>query len=202
MRQASSRDVFRYWDRLRGTRAAPDRSEIDPGAIRASLPDVFLLARDAAYRYPFRLAGMSVCALFGRELRDSAFMALWSPDAAPVISSLVQSVIDDSAGVVTGITGRNAEEQVLDLELLLLPLTCRDRVRARVIGVLSAPQQPYWLAIRPVLSLQSGDVRFVGPAVDNAARKLVAGRDNPLRGPGFTVYPADPRRPIPRNIQG
>lgn len=80
MRQASSRDLFAYWNVLRGTRNAPDRSEIDPGAIRVSLPDVFLLGFDPARSFPFRLAGMAVCALFGRELRDSPFTALWASE--------------------------------------------------------------------------------------------------------------------------
>jgi hypothetical protein len=191
MRQASTRDLFAYWDVLRGSRKAPDRAEIDPGAIRASLPDVFLLGLDAQRRYPFRLAGTSVCALFGRELRDTAFQALWSPTGAVAMAKLVQCVIDDSAGAVTGITGRNEDGDMVDLEMILLPLASRDGGRARVIGAVSAPRPPYWLGIRPVVTLQSGGVRFVGPAVDTpSARKLVAGRDNPLAGPGFVVYPA------------
>lgn len=201
MRQASTRDLLAYWNALRGARPAPDRSEIDPGAIRASLPDVFLLGLDAARRYPFRLAGMAVCALFGRELRDTAFASLWSPASEPVMAKLVQSIVDDNAGVITAITGRNEAGQSLELELLMLPLTCRDGERARLIGALSALQPPYWLGIRPVVTLQSGDVRFVGAAVDGAGRKFVAGHENPLRGPGFVVYPAGPRQPIPRNAQ-
>jgi hypothetical protein len=195
MRQASTRDLFAYWDALRGSRKAPDRSEIDPGAIRASLPDVFLLGLDAQRRYPFRLAGTSVCALFGRELRDTAFSALWSQTGGVAMTKLVQCLIDDSAGAVTGITGRNEDGDMVDLEMILLPLTCRDSERARLIGAVSAPRPPYWLGIRPVLTLQSGGVRFVGPAVETAfARKFVAGRDNPLAGPGFVVYPARSRK--------
>jgi hypothetical protein len=107
MRQASTRDLFAYWNALRGSRKAPDRAEIDPGAIRSSLPDVFLLRLDAQHRYPFRIAGTSVCALFGHELRDTAFQALWSPTGGIAMAMLLQCVIDDSAGAVTGITGRN-----------------------------------------------------------------------------------------------
>jgi hypothetical protein len=202
MRQPSSRDLFAYWDALRGTRPAPDRSEIDPGAIRASLPDVFLLGFDPARRYPFRLAGMSVCALFGRELRDTAFTALWAPAAEPAMAKLVQCVIDDCIGAVTAITGENETGQTLDLELLLLPLICRDGERARVIGALSASTPPYWLGIRPVQTLQAGDMRFVGPAVDGAGRKFVAGRANLLTGPGFVVYPAIPRQPYSTKSSG
>jgi hypothetical protein len=203
MRQASTRDLLAYWNVLRGTRPAPDRSEIDPGAIRASLPDVFLLGLDAARRYPFRLAGMAVCALFGRELRDSSFTALWSPASGPAMAGLLQGIIDDNAGVVTGVTGRNEAGQSLELELLMLPLACRDGERARLIGALSALQPPYWLGIRPLVTLQTGDVRFVGAAVDGTGREFAAGHENPLRGPGFVIYPASAGqgRLFPRNAQ-
>ncbi len=43
MKHAASRALHAYWDRLRGTRAAPDRADLDPGAIRSLLGDVYLL---------------------------------------------------------------------------------------------------------------------------------------------------------------
>jgi hypothetical protein len=195
MRQASTRELFAYWDALRGSRKAPDRREIDPGAIRAILPDVFLLGLDVQRHYRFQLAGTSVCALFGRELRDTAFSTLWSPTCGLAMAKLVQCVIDDCAGALTDITGSNEDGDTVDLEMILLPLICRDSERARLIGAVSAPRPPYWLGIRPVLTLQTGGLRFVGPAVETAfARKFVAGRENPLAGPGFVVYPAGPRQ--------
>lgn len=195
MRQASTRELFAYWDALRGSRKAPDRREIDPGAIRAILPDVFLLGLDVQRHYRFQLAGTSVCALFGRELRDTAFSTLWSPTCGLAMAKLVQCVIDDCAGALTDITGSNEDGDTVDLEMILLPLICRDSERARLIGAVSAPRPPYWLGIRPVLTLQTGGLRFVGPAVETAfARKFVAGRENPLAGPGFVVYPAGPRK--------
>lgn len=202
MRQPATCEVLDYWNLLRGKRYAPDRDEVDPGAIRASLPDVFLLGFDAARRYPFRLAGMSVCALFGRELRDTAYMTLWTAGAAPGMADLLQSVVEDSTGAVIAVTGHNEVGQKLDLELLLLPLTCRGGERARVLGALSAPRPPYWLGVRPLVALQSGDLRFVGAAVDSLGRKFVSGRQNPLTGPGFVVYPAGAPDPISRNPQG
>ena len=54
MRQPSSRDLFGLLGCAAGPRTAPDRSEIDPGEIRASLPDVFLLGHDAQRGHPFR----------------------------------------------------------------------------------------------------------------------------------------------------
>lgn len=203
MRQASTRELFSYWNTLRGSRGAPDRSEINPGEIRTSLPDVFLLGFDAEHRCPFRIAGTSVCALFGRELRGTRFTALWSPAGELAITELVRSVVEDSAGAVAAVTGRNQDGALLDLEMILLPLTCRDGMRARLIGAISCLRPPFWLGTRPVLTLNLGDVRFVGAAVETAtARGFVAGAPNPLTGNGFVLYPAGPRDGISRNVQG
>ncbi len=56
---------------------------------------------------------------------------------------------------------------------------------------MSPAAPPYWIDARPLVSLQGGDPRFVGAAHDRGnARRLVSGRDNPLRGRGFVIYPA------------
>ena len=46
MKQASSRELFGYWAVRRGKRAAPERGEIEPSAIRRALGDVFILEFD------------------------------------------------------------------------------------------------------------------------------------------------------------
>jgi hypothetical protein len=203
MRQASTSDLFGYWNALRGSRKAPDRSEINPGEIRASLPDVFLLGLDAQRRHPFRLAGTMVCALFGRELRGTHFSALWSPAGEIAMTNLVQCVIEDFVGAVTAVTGRNQDGAVLDLEMILLPLTCHDGMRTRLIGAIACPRPPFWFGIRPVLTLQCGDVRFVGPEVETAATgRFVAGGATSSTGGGYVFHPAEPQPRISRNISG
>ena len=37
MRHAASKDLFRYWETLRGSRPAPERGEIEPAEIRGIL---------------------------------------------------------------------------------------------------------------------------------------------------------------------
>ncbi|MEJ1934798.1 PAS domain-containing protein, partial [Nostoc sp. NIES-2111] len=69
MKHPASRTLFSYWDTLRGERTAPERSELDPGAIRNILADTFILEVDAGQTFPFRLAGTRVCALYGRDLK-------------------------------------------------------------------------------------------------------------------------------------
>src|ERR1700728_823423 len=77
MKHAASRELYAYWQELRGRRPAPTRAEIEPGAIRRILSEAFILALDRASGYPFRLAGTRVCALFGRELKGETFLDLW-----------------------------------------------------------------------------------------------------------------------------
>ena len=44
MKHPSSREFYAYWDEKRGGARAPDRSEIEPGAVRELLGDIFVLS--------------------------------------------------------------------------------------------------------------------------------------------------------------
>src|SRR5687768_13653867 len=74
VKHSSTRDLYGYWNMRRGTRAAPERADIDPTAIPRVLADTFLLGIDASGDYVYRLAGTRVCALFCRELRGEDFV--------------------------------------------------------------------------------------------------------------------------------
>ena len=78
MKHPSICELFEYWNARRGSRAAPDRSEIEPNGIRHVLADSFILAFQPPTDHPFRVAGTRVCALFARELKGEAFLDLWS----------------------------------------------------------------------------------------------------------------------------
>src|SRR5258708_37670535 len=89
MKHPSSREFFAYWDEKRGAARAPDRSEIEPGAGRELLGDIFVLSYDATSGHPFRVAGTRVCALAGRDLKDRSFSALFAPDARREIEDII-----------------------------------------------------------------------------------------------------------------
>ena len=84
MKHPSTRAVFEYWNKKRGSRPAPERADIDPTEIRHALSDTFMLAADFVDQLRFRLAGTRVCALFGREIKGEAFAALWSEEQPQV----------------------------------------------------------------------------------------------------------------------
>ena len=78
MKHPSTRAFYSYWDEKRAGARAPDRSEIEPGAVRALLGDIFVLSYDVASGYPFRVAGTRVCALLGRDVKEQSFTGLFA----------------------------------------------------------------------------------------------------------------------------
>src|SRR6202522_4728564 len=95
MKHPSSREFFAYWDQKRGDARAPDRSEIEPGAVRELLGDIFVLSYDSAAGYPFRVAGTRVCALLGCDLKDRSFSALFAPDCRRAIEEIIGVVAEE-----------------------------------------------------------------------------------------------------------
>jgi len=189
MKQTSSRELFGYWTARRGTRSAPERGEIEPSAIRRALGDVFILEFDRREGHPFRLAGTRVCALFGRELRNEAFVNLWDGDTRAQLAQLLAGVADEATGVVAAAKGRTAEGWSHDLELVLLPLAHRGDTHARMIGSLAPLAAPFWLGTSSLGALTLGSIRHLNPALEApAAARLVAGTQGLARRAAFTVY--------------
>jgi hypothetical protein len=166
MKHAASRELFAYWDEKRGTRAAPERTEIEPGAIRGVLSDAFILALDRSAGHPLRLAGTRICALFNRELKGESFLNLWAVTSRPIVGSLLAILADECTGTVAGVTGENQQGEPIDLELLLLPLGARRPSFARAIGVLAPLKIPSWLGTSPVSQLTLGGRRHVGAEIE------------------------------------
>src|SRR5271154_6650390 len=162
MKHAASRELYAYWDERRGKRPAPERAEIEPGAIRQVLSDAFILALDGGAGHPFRLAGTRVCALFGRELKGEQFVGLWGAESQPVIGDLLAILNDERVGTVAGVTAQNSEGESIELELLLLPLSANRPSLARTIGVLAPLKVPHWPGSSPIGALTLGSRRHIG----------------------------------------
>jgi hypothetical protein len=182
MRHSSTRDVFAYWNERRGERPAPERADIDPVAIRHALGDIFILAADFVDEQRFRLGGTRVCALFCRELKGEPFGALWDEPSRRLIQNLLNVIAEENLGAVAGVTGHAADGAKVNLELLLLPLAHQGHARVRALGVLVPIGMPYWIGEKPVTALELGQIRHVGPAIDElGGRRFVTG------GPGVRV---------------
>jgi hypothetical protein len=189
MKHASTRALFEYWNRKRGRRAAPDRSDIDPADIRHVLGDTFMLAADFADDIRFRLAGTRVCALFTREIKGEAFNAQWSDSNREHIAELLDAVVTEKVGAVAGIIGRTENGDETELELLLLPLAHAGQGRVRALGVLAPLTPPYWLGEQPVVDLELKTLRHLnGGQPETGTSHFGQSREEQRLRHGFQVY--------------
>ena len=137
MKHPVSREFFTYWEKKRGEARAPERGDVDPSALRELLGDIFVLSYDAAAGYPFRVAGTRVCALFGRDLKDTSFAALFAEQSRREIEDIVTYVAEEMLPAIAGITATSQSGKVAHLELLLLPFNNRAHTPISLTGLLA-----------------------------------------------------------------
>jgi len=179
MKHPVSREFFTYWESKRGDGRAPERSDIDPSALRERLGDIFVLAYDDAGTYPFRVAGTRVCALFGRDVKDQGFPALFARQYRRDISDIIAAVAEDVLPAVAGITA-TAAGRTTHLELLLLPFNIRAHAPISLTGVLA----PFERDLTRLRDFRLTSWRYLHPPeklVPRTLRKLAIAR-------GFMVY--------------
>ena len=173
MKHRSTRELYEYWNVRRGRRAAPDRADIDPGSIRRVLADTFILAYDQIAGHPFRVAGTRVCALFGRELKNAAFVELWSPECRELARDLLTFVATESVGVIAGARGAAADGIPRDLEMLLLPLSHCGRTDLRMLGALAPAGAGQWVGVSVLGPLTLESHRYLGEGTGQPAPRTV-----------------------------
>jgi hypothetical protein len=137
MKHPSNRAFFAYWDDKRGVARAPDRSEIEPHALRELLSDIFVLAYEDG-SFPFRVAGTRVCALFGRDLKNRSFSALFGSESRREITEIVAAVAEETLPVIAGVTAASQDGESAHLELLLLPFNTRAHTPISLTGLLAS----------------------------------------------------------------
>lgn len=186
MKHPSSRDFLAYWERQRGDAPAPERRQFDPGDVRHSLADSFVVSAEPGIDHPVRAAGTRLCALFGRDLKDAPFPGLWSDDSRATITDLLHIVAEEFQPTVAGATAFN-DNGFVSLELLLLPFSRQRHVPPRLTGILAAlaPLPPGGYPLRTALALTSW--RHLDAARPPRNRGVRRPRRRAL-WPGFMVY--------------
>jgi len=180
MKHPSSREFFAYWDKKCGDARAPDRSEIEPSAVRELLGDIFVLSYDHETGFPFRVAGTRVCALLGRDLKDQSFSELFAADGRREIEDIVTVVAEEMLAAVAGISATAEDGSVAHLELLLLPFNTRAHAPISLTGVM-APFEGDAALLRDFRLTSYRYLHRPKKFVPRALRKLAMAR-------GFMVY--------------
>src|SRR5260370_33024138 len=180
MKHPSNREFFAYWDGKRAHARAPDRSDIDPNAVRELLGDIFVLSCDHETGFPFRVAGTRVCALLGRDLKDQSFAALFAAESRREIEDIVPYVAEEMLPAIAGLTATAEDGSRAHLELLLLPFNNRAHAPISLTGLLA----PFESELTTLRDFELTSWRYLHreeKLVPRALRKLAIAR-------GFMVY--------------
>jgi len=147
MQLAVSAKLYAYWDALRAGRSAPERNDIEPGAIRGILADTFVLDFDKQSGFPFRIAGSRANALFLQELRGLSFLQLWREVDRQEVRAALQRVANDAQPHLLRGEAKPAGLEALEIEATLLPLRHHGSTRSRVLGSFAVAGAPHWLGL-------------------------------------------------------
>ncbi len=177
MRQATTQELYSYWNKLRGARLSPAREDIDPSEIRHILADTMILEVDDERQFPIRVSGSRLNALFLDELKGQSFVGLFAPGERAAASEMASAVVEGARPIVAGLVADQSDEPPAHLELLLLPLRCHGRTHSRVLGMLTPTALPSWFSLRRADCLRMIAMRFIDDDRD-ADPALLAGADS------------------------
>lgn len=163
MQKASSKTLFEYWNGLRGSRSAPDRRDIDPTRIRSALANTFILESNDANEFDFRLAGSHLCSTYSRELKGRSFTRLWHNRDRDAMDTLIRAVTEDHAAALITFQGTTAVQTSLTVETILLPLRHNGTTNQRILGAMTAIDEPYWFGVQPILEQRITGLRLIWP---------------------------------------
>jgi hypothetical protein len=164
MRHAATEALYTYWNDLRGDRLAPRRFEIEPGRMGDSLPDTFILQREDAGTFPFRLAGTRVCARFKREFRGHNFLDEWPPADREMLGTLLNTVSVKGGCVLLLVQAETVSGRPLTAEMVLLPLLHIQPFADRFLGSFLPLDSPGWLGFEPITGITVLSHEIVWPA--------------------------------------
>lgn len=177
MQKQSTKTLYEYWNSLRGSRSAPDRRDIDPTKIRTALANTFILELNDSREFDFRLAGSHICATYARELKGRSFTRLWHPRDRDALETLIRAVTEDHAVALITFQGMTASQSKLAVETILLPVRHNGSTQARILGAMTALEDPYWIGTQPVVEQRITGLRLIWPddnSLADMARDIAA----------------------------
>lgn len=194
MQKTSTKTLYDYWNTLRGSRSAPDRRDIDPTRIRGALANTFILELNQQDRFDFRLAGSHLCAAYARELKGRSFSDLWHQRDRDAMATLIRAVTEDHAVALVTFQGVTAINTKLTVETILLPVRHNGTTHSRLLGAMTAIEEPYWFGVQPIMEQRITGLRLIWPddvSLEDMARDIAVSvpRDVVFAGGGDSNAP-------------
>ncbi|MBV1865882.1 MAG: PAS domain-containing protein [Rhodobacteraceae bacterium] len=131
-------DLLNYWERLRGGRIAPMRSEIDPREISGALEYTFILEHTKLNQIRFRLAGNKLCDLLGMELRGIPAYALIAPESRDYFTDILTELLAEPKIIHLQLTSQPEGFGEQTAQMLLLPMRNDAGQINRILGCVSS----------------------------------------------------------------
>jgi hypothetical protein len=163
MQKQSTKALYEYWNSLRGSRSAPDRRDIDPTKIRTALGNTFILELNDSSEFDFRLAGSHICTAYSRELKGRSFTRLWHPRDRDAMETLIRAVTEDHAVALVTFSGMTAIHTRVSIETILLPVRHNGTTQNRLLGAMTALEEPYWFGVQPIVEQRITGLRLIWP---------------------------------------
>ena len=163
MQMPSTNTLYTYWNSIRGARSAPDRKDIDPTRIRDALANTFILEMNEDDKFSFRLAGSHLCTSYCRELKGRSFSALWHNRDSDAMDTLIRAVTEDHAVALVTFQGSTALHTKVNFEVILMPLRHNGSTHTRILGGMTALEEPYWLGVQPIVEQRITGLRLIWP---------------------------------------
>jgi hypothetical protein len=164
MKHGASRELYEYWNRVRGGERAPQRSAIEPSDLRRILGDTFILEVSGREKYDVRLAGTRVWSIYCRELKGTNFLDLFAGDDRSAMATLGAAVAEDGAAAVITVNAATARGDETLCETMLLPLRHGPAAAFdRILGTIAPLERPYWLGSEAVTQQTVTSLRLIWP---------------------------------------
>lgn len=158
----SCRELFRYWERLRGERSAPSRDQIDLRAMAAILPWVGILERDGARRsYRWRVAGTGITSLWGRSLAGRELTVGWPDFERRTVVWALDAVTVRLQPFVARLNVMGADNGPVGIELLALPVEARAPGAIQVLCALLPFRDPVSISRSAFAGIELSNLRAI-----------------------------------------
>ena len=157
-----SRQLFCYWERLRGEASAAPRSAIDLKDITRIVSWLALLEPAPGNRsYLWRLAGTGICRLWGRELTGREVLENWRPKDRECLMQALNGVVTAHQPFVARFGARSLDGDEVGIEVLALPVLKEGRREPQVLACLMPFREPPWSGESPLISFALSSLRVI-----------------------------------------
>ncbi|HUB94655.1 MAG TPA: PAS domain-containing protein [Stellaceae bacterium] len=132
--------LYAYWNKARGTRRMPSRSDIDPVEIPKLLPHILMYNVMPDGGFTIRLVGEAVADFVGRNATGEPAGAVMTPRAAEVTIAILRAVVTERMPKFrAGKAHWYEEKSHRDFEACFLPLSSDGETVDIILGGVRFP---------------------------------------------------------------